>query len=250
MAIGTHDDEEKVLAQLDAQFRSRYAGPAPAEDPGSTPEAIDAAVDKLVQAIRRPGFPILSAADVATLGGQLTPQHRELLLALVELLRNPEIARRLGFGPRVFQELFELDVAVENFGAAADRLGQSFSQAEDLQNRGLDVLCARVLVEIERDIAQGQIDVEDSFQAARNEQARLAAERTPGAPAGAPARPTLKELQDKIAAEEKDGTLMQNVDTVLRTAQALEAQGRLFLPASPVASPGKAPGKGQPGGGK
>lgn len=229
---------------LSPQDLAFLASIAPAEPPeglvlGASPETMQVGVALIVTALLEAQFPHLTAEQRALLAGQLTSDHRDLLLAIVELLTDyPDIAREAQTGPEVFDAILKMDVATEGFGETCGRLVQSLAAGEIKQNEVLRVLGGRVLLAAgdalaaldplkDRDAYEGLFG---SFGPAFNQQAEMYGGKAAPANGDPQTLPrTLDALRAELASIEQDQTVAQNVSAILSAAKILEEQGQTFL---------------------
>lgn len=245
-----HTDSSSGAADpLDALFRRQFAKSWKAgKDILTAPgDQLEAALNLIVGAIVRAQLPELSADDIALMVGQLTPNHRELLLACIQLLeKNKDVVAALGFGPEVFGDILGMDVSLENLGGALDRLGRLFATAETLQGRTQSALNAKVLLAVDEvrgdpNTPRLQRDqLGDDFGAAFNRQAEIFRKTAPAAATGGDALPgTLAGLKAQLKAAEQDGAVMRNLNSIVGAARLLEGQGKGLLPAHKKKGPAK-----------
>lgn len=250
----SHDETLNALeAQFLGQFGKRFDSSAGILT--GPPEVLDAALDLVVTAILRPRFPALTAEDIKKLRGQLTPNHRELLLACIHLLTaHKDIAAEAGFGPEVFQEILDMDGAVESLGGALDRLARSFVAAQSIQDQSQAALNAKALLAAEE--VQAELDpvkdrvlfdqIGDSFGPARSRRAEQVAPPRPKAPDPALPPKTVSGLREQVNAAEKDAVVARNMKSIVDAAHLLQQQGRPLLPAKAAAPKHKPKGNTSP----
>src|SRR5687767_5398126 len=105
--LTTKDLEASFLRQYETARQSTVncltAGPA----------EMESAISPMIAACVRAGLPELTTAQRQTMGGQLTSEHRELALAVCDLLdRRHDIAEDAALSAGLFQDLLDRDIEV------------------------------------------------------------------------------------------------------------------------------------------
>lgn len=232
--------------KLEALFRGQYARPTDLTDDVLTtePGAMRAALDEVVAAVDSVHLPALDDALRTRMTGQITPNQRELMIDLIGVLIGDDakdIVAELGFGAELFRDILDKDIDLENLGGALDDLARAFVYAENMHNRSLGALNAKVL------LAVGQAaealdpvtqlternDLKVPFNAAFARQIEMFA-RQPGSSitaADPEALPkTLHGLKQHLDSVTKDATVMKNLNSIAAAARNLERQGTVLLP--------------------
>lgn len=190
---------------------------------------MDAAISPMISACVRAGLPELTLAQRQTMAGQLTPEHRELALAVCDLLdRRDDLREELGLSAELFQDLLDRDIAIENFGAAASEVARALALGEALLGGTLSTLNARVLLAVQETLAS----LDPATQRAEHD--RLLAtfraalrryEELTGAPRSGGEREggTLRSLQQQLGEARRSTAVLDAVEQLTRATATTTA---------------------------
>jgi hypothetical protein len=146
------------MTELDRQFLAQFRTPSPSADDSvltATPEQMAQALARLVGAITLVRLPFLTPEQRRRMAGMLTPDHRLLLLALIEVFQeDPSFQQEVGCTAEDLQLLLDQDTELESFGAALSRQGQAAHSAEARQQGTLLALNHTVLLEVDRELSE------------------------------------------------------------------------------------------------